>query len=164
MNHLRLKPSPAKNVALLQQLIDIGEFRRTDSEERGLFVHRLIERQVVAMHQDRCARVLMKLAQAAYVIDVRVRADDGSHDELMAAKKIQDAIDFVAGVHHQRFSRGRIADDRAIALQHPHRDGYVDQSVSGGIEGRPSVAHKQEYIIGDVGIRRTDCVVCAALC
>ncbi len=163
VNDLGLKPSPAKNVALLQQLIDIGKLRREDAEERGLHVHRLIQRQVVAVHEHRCARVLMKFAQTADVIDVRVRADDDFYGQLMTPEKIQNAIDFVAGVHYQRFARGGIADDRAIALQYPYRDGDMDQSVRGGIEGRPSVAHEVEYIIGDEGIRERRCMAYDAL-
>src|SRR6267143_66770 len=154
VNDLGLKRSPAKNVAFLQQLIDIGKLRRVDAEERRLHLHRLIERQVVAVHQHGCARVLMKFAQAADVIDVRVRADDGLYDELMTAEKVQDAIYFVAGVHHQRFVRHRIADDRTIALQHPYGDGDMDQSLSRGIENRSAVAHEGQYTIGEEGIRR----------
>src|SRR6266550_4376313 len=154
VNDLRLKRSPAKHIAFLQQLIDVGKLRRVDAEERRLHLHCLIERQVVAVHQHRSARVLMKFAQAADVIDVRVRADDGLYRELMTAEKVQDAIYFVAGVHHQRFARHRIADDRAIALQYPHGDGDMDQSFSRGIEDRSAVAHEGEYTIGDEGIRR----------
>src|ERR1700731_3344388 len=141
VNDLRLKRSPAKNVAFLQQLIDIGKLRGVDAEERRLHLHGLIERQVVAVHQHGSARVLMKFAQSADVIDVRVRADDGLDGELMTAEKVQDAIYFVAGVHHERFARHRIADDRAIALQHPHGDGDMDQSLRRGIEDRSAVAH-----------------------
>ena len=111
VNDLRLKRSPAQNVAFLQQLIDVGELRRVDAEERRLHLHRPIERQVVAVHQHGSARVSMKFAQAADVIDVRMRADDGLDGELMSAEKVQYAIYFVAGVHHQRFVRHRIADD-----------------------------------------------------
>src|SRR6266550_1475010 len=154
VNDLRLKRSPAQNIAFLQQLIDVGKLRRVDAEERRLHLHCLIERQVVSVHQHGSARVLMKFAQAADVIDVRVRAYDGLDGELVSAEKVQDAIYFVAGVHHQRFARHRIADDRAIALQYPHWDGDMDQSFSRGIEDRSAVAHEGEYTIGDEGIRR----------
>jgi hypothetical protein len=65
----------------------------------------------------------------------------------MSAEKVQDAIYFVAGVHHQRFVRHRIADDRAIALQHSYGDGDMDQSFSRGIEDRSAIAHEGEYTI-----------------
>src|ERR1700731_4440731 len=90
VNDLRLKRSPAKNVAFLQQLIDIGKLRGVDAEERRLHLHGLIERQVVAGHQHGSARVLMKFAQSADVIDVRVRADDGLEGELMTAEEGQE--------------------------------------------------------------------------
>src|SRR5882757_7452446 len=94
----------------------------------------------------------MELAQAPNVIDVCVRADDDFYNKLVAPDQVQDARDFVAGVDHQRFARVRIADDRAVALQHPYRNGDVDQSIGGGIESRSTVAHDQEYIIGVKGI------------
>jgi hypothetical protein len=102
----------------------------------------------------------MQLAQAADVIDVRVRANDDFYGELMAPEKIQDAIYFVPGVHHQRFARDGIANDRAIALQHPYGDGDVNQSVRGGIERRPTVAHKVEYSIGGEAIWGRRCIAC----
>ncbi len=105
----------------------------------------------------------MKFAQPADVIDVRMGADDGFHSELMTAEKVQDARDFVAGVHHQRFARHRVADDRAVALQHPYGDGDMDQSVRGGIESWPAVAHEVEYIIGEEGICGRRCTVSGAL-
>src|SRR5713226_8098576 len=111
VNHLGLKRSPAKNVSLFQQLINVGELRREYAEEGGLHVHRMIKRQVVAMHEHGRAGVLMQFAQAADVIDVRVRADDGLYGELMTAEKFQDASYFVARIHHQRFASGWIPDD-----------------------------------------------------
>jgi len=67
------------------------------AEECGLLVHRLIEREIVAVHQHGRACVLMELAQAANVIDVCVRADDDFYNELVASDQVQDARDFVAG-------------------------------------------------------------------
>src|SRR5260370_6937743 len=85
-------------------------------------------------------------------------ADNGLDGEVMAAEKVQDAIYFLAGVHHQRFARERIADDGTIALQHPHGDGDVNQSVMGGIEFSPTVAHARDYNIPDEGILGRRCM------
>src|SRR5258708_385299 len=164
VNDLGLKRSPAKNVTLLQQLIHVGKLRRVYAEEGGLHVHRLIEGQVVAVHEHGSARVLMKFAQAADVVDVRVRADDDFYDELMAPDQVQDARDFVAWVHHQRFARGGIADDGAVALQHPNGDSDVDQSVIGGIKDRSTVAHEGDYIIGDEAVCLTRSLPRSLLC
>src|SRR5258708_24815430 len=120
MNDLGFKRSPAKNVAFLQQLIHVGEFRREDAKESGLHIHGLIEWQVVAVHEYGSAGVLMKFAQAADVIDVRVGADNGLYGELMAAEKVQDAIYFIAGGPHQRLARHRIARAGTISLQDSH--------------------------------------------
>ena len=82
------------------------------------------------MHHHRRAGVLMQLAQTADVIDVRVGADDGLHRQLVTAEQLQNAADFVAGIDHQRLARDRIADDRAIALQHSYRNGDVNESLA----------------------------------
>ncbi len=111
-------------------------------------VHGLIQRQVIAVHQHRCARVLVKLAQPADVIDMSVRADDGFDRQFVPAKEVQDTRDLVAGIDDQRFARDWIADDGTVALQHPHGDGDVDQSFRGGIQSRQVIAHEQDYIIG----------------
>ena len=100
------------------------------------------------MHEHRRARVLVELAQTAHVIDMRVGADNGLYSELVTAEEVQNAIDFIAGINDQRFARDRIADDGAIALQHAHGDGDVDQPFGGGIQGGEAVAHVRDYSIG----------------
>jgi hypothetical protein len=91
-----------------------------------LHLHGLIEGQVVAMHEHGRAGVLMELAQAADVVNVRVSTDDGFDGEPVSANEIQNACDFVAGIDDQGFSRDGIADDGAIALENSHGDGDVN--------------------------------------
>src|SRR5438477_11218980 len=90
----------------------------------------------------------MKSAQAADMIDVRVRGDSSFHNQPVASDQVQDARDFVTRIDHQSFASGGIANDRAIAMQHPYRDGDVNQSVSNGTECASAVAHSRKYIIG----------------
>jgi folate-binding protein YgfZ len=142
----RLKPSPVQDVALFQQLIHIRDLGRRDTQERRLHIHRLIKRQVVPVHQHGRTRVLVKFAQTAHMIDVRVGADNGFHNQPMTPNQIQDARDFVSRVHHKRFARRRIANDRAVALQHSHWNGDVNQSVRCGVESSPTVTHVENYI------------------
>lgn len=94
------------------------------------------------MHQDGSARVLTKFAEAADVIDVSMGADDGFDREPMAAEEFEDAGDFVARIDHKRFAADGVADDRAIALQHSHRNGDVDEPLRNGVEGGHGVGHK----------------------
>ena len=78
------------------------------------------------MHEHGRAGVLMELAQAADVINVRVGADDSFHGEAVAPEKIQDARDFIAGIDDQSLPRVGITDDGTIALEHAHRDSDVN--------------------------------------
>jgi len=66
--------------------------------------------------------------QTTDVINVCVRADDCLDRQLVAPDQIHDAPDFVARIEHQRFARRRVADDRAIALQHANWQGKMDES------------------------------------
>jgi hypothetical protein len=137
-----LERAPTQRVALFQKLIHVRDFRRGDTEECCLHFHPLIEGKIVAMHKDGGTGVLAKFAKAADVIDVSVRADDGFDGESMAAEKFEDTGDFVAGIDHKRFSADWVSDDRAIALQHSHWNGDVDESLRNGVEGGHGVGHK----------------------
>src|SRR5260370_41015734 len=101
VDHLRLKSSPAKNVSLFQQLINVGELRREYAEESSLHVHRMIKRQAVAMHKHGRAGGLMKFAQAADAIDVGLGAVHGFYVELIAAEEDQSMACLVARIPHQ---------------------------------------------------------------
>jgi hypothetical protein len=88
------------------------------------------------------------------VVDVSVSADDGFDGQLVTAEQFEDARDLVARIDHQRFTGDGIADDRAIALQHPDRNGDVDESLRDSVEGgEHSVAHDLDYSIHSRGFR-----------
>jgi hypothetical protein len=93
------------------------------------------------VHQHGRTGILVELAQAADMIDVRVSTDNGFDGKLVAAKEVEDAMDFVAGIHYERFTRDGVADDRAIALQHAHRNRDVDQSILRGAERGQAITH-----------------------
>jgi len=69
----------------------------------------------------------VKLREAAHVVDVRMRADDGAQLQIMPAQNFQDAVHFITGIHYDCLFCGGIAEDRAVALQHADRDDFVDQ-------------------------------------
>lgn len=141
MDYAGLKRAPTKRVALFQELVNVGDFRRCNAEERGLHLHSLIQRKIVAMHEDGRAGVLMELAEAADVVDVSVRADDGFDGQPMTTEELEDARDFVARIDDQCFARDGIADDGAIALQHTDRNGDVDEPLRKGVESWNCVRH-----------------------
>jgi hypothetical protein len=130
VNHLRSKIAPLQRVAFAKELVNLSDWRRFDAQEARLHLHRLIERNVVAMHQNGSAGVIVELLQTADVVNVRVGADDGFYGELVAAEQIHDAVDFVAGVEDDGFTRDGIADDGAVALQDADRNGEMQQSLA----------------------------------
>jgi len=95
------------------------------------------------MHQNGSACVIVQFLDAADVIDVGVRANDGFDGEFVAAEQVHDAVNFVAGVEDQSFARDWIADDRAVALQHADGNGEVEQALAVFCGG--SVRHMWNY-------------------
>lgn len=125
--------APLEGVAIFQEVIDGGEFWRAHAEKRGLHFHGVVEREIVVVHHDRGASILMESGQAADVIDVGMGADNGFDGEFVATEKAEDAFDFVAGVDHDGFMSFGIADYGAVALQHADRDLDVDHVRIGGV-------------------------------
>ena len=124
---MRLQVAPLQLVTLPQKLVHFGEWRRFDSKKRGLHVHRLIERNVVAVHQNGSTGVIVQLFQSADVVDVRMRADNGLHLKFVPAEQIHDAMNFVARIEHESFASDWITDDRAITLKQADRHGKVQK-------------------------------------
>src|SRR5262249_40280085 len=85
----------------------------------------------------------MELAQPADVVDVRVRAYNGFHRETAPTDQVKNPRHFIARVDHQRLARKRIADDRAIALQHAQGNGDMNQTVMGRVQRRHAIPHSK---------------------
>src|SRR5271170_4871484 len=64
------------------------------------------------------------------MVNVRVGADNRTHRETVTLEPFEDALDLVARIDHQRLARLRIAQNRAVALQHADRKDLVNQFAS----------------------------------
>jgi len=130
MNDLRGEVAPPQGVTFAQELVNFGDRWRLDAEKAGLHLHSLIERNVVPVHQNWSAGIVVKSLQAADVVDVRVRADDSLYREFVAAEQVHDAVNFIAGIEDDSFARDGIADDRAVALQQADRNREVQEALA----------------------------------
>ena len=117
VNDASEKVAPLKNVAFLKKLVNFDEIGSAHPEEGSLHFHAAIEGEIVRVHHDGRAGVLIELGEATDMIDVRVRADDGFDLEFVAAKKAENALDFIARVDDDGFESARITDNRAVALE-----------------------------------------------
>ncbi len=154
VNDVGLEATPTESVAFLEELIDVDEFGRFDTEEIGLHFHAVIKGKIVAVHHDGRAGVLMELGEAANVIIVGVGADDDFDGELVAAEKAKDALDLIAGVDDDGFAGLGIADDQTIALEQAHGQLDVDHLRVGGVRKTQGVGcgvHWNKYSIEDLG-------------
>jgi uncharacterized membrane protein len=59
-----------------------------------------------------------------------VRDDNGGHRETVPGKRLQDLVDFVAGVDHHGLVRSFVAQNGAVALQHADGKRLVDHKAS----------------------------------
>src|SRR5262245_8274129 len=57
---------------------------------------------------------------------MRVRDHDRLHSQSMPFEHTRNAIDLVPRIDHDRLMRSVIAKDRAVALQNPYRQDFVD--------------------------------------
>jgi hypothetical protein len=148
------KIAPVQGVVFLQELMNVDEFRGGKAKISSLRFHAAVERQIITVHHDRGAGVLIQLRKATDVVDVRVCADNGFDGQFVPAQKTENAFDFVPRIDHDAFQRAWVADDGAIALQHADGDLEIDHLGVGGVRhfvyGRQE-AHKGKYIIGGLG-------------
>src|SRR5438552_16229317 len=145
MDDLGLQIAPLQLVPFSQKLVNFGERRRLDSEKSSLHVHRLIKRNVILMHQNGSASVVMQFLEATDVVDVGMGADDGLHLKFVAPEQIHDAMNFLARIEDHGFARDWISDDRAIALEQANRHGKVQEFLR-NLRGR-LFRHTPEYNI-----------------
>ena len=127
MNHARGIAAPTDAVAFLYEIFDARGFWRAHPQELRLHVQMPVQLQIRLVDQHGGFRRGMQQREASHVINVRVCAHNRPHVQLLLAQNLQDALDFVAGIHDDRITRLRIAQDRAIALQHPYRNNFVNQ-------------------------------------
>jgi len=134
--------------------VNLGNRRRLDTEKAGLDFHRLIKRNIVAVHQNGSAGVVMKLLEAARVVNMSVGADDGFNRKLVTAQQFHDAMDFVARVKDDGLVRDGIADDRAVALQQADGNREVQKrpaiarGIGGSIFCTESIRHAASIALG----------------
>jgi hypothetical protein len=154
VNDIGLEATPTEGVPFLEEMIDVDEFGGLDTKKIGLDVHGVIEREIVVVHHDGRAGVLMELGEAANVINVGVGTDDDFDGELVAAEKTEDALNLIAGVDDDGFAGFGIADDQTIALEHADRQLDVDHVRVGGVGETQCIrcgVHLEKYSIGDLG-------------
>jgi hypothetical protein len=133
--------APLKGIAIFEKLIDGGEFGRAETEKGRLDLQGVVEREIVVVHHDGSAGVLMELGKAADMIDVGVGADNCFDGEFVAAEEAEDALDFVTGVDDDGFMSFGIADDGTVALEEANGDLDVDHLRIGGVGGAEYFGH-----------------------
>jgi hypothetical protein len=121
------KAAPAELVAFFQKFVNFGRRRRAHAQPLRLQIKMAVQTHVRLMDKHRGARYLVQSGEAADVVNMRMRADDGVNLQFVLAQYLRNALDFIAGVHNDRLTGRGIAQDRAIALQHPDGDHFMDQ-------------------------------------
>src|SRR5690348_10630222 len=81
------------------------------------------------MHQHRGPGGLLEFLDAPHMIDVGVGGDDVLCTQVVPGEDCLYALNVIAGVDDHSLSRGFVAHNRAIALEHSNWDDFVDHSV-----------------------------------
>lgn len=133
VNDIGLEAAPTESVAFLEKMIDVDEFGSFHAEEIGLDLHGVIEREIIVVHHDGRASVLMELGKAADMINVGVGTDDDFDGEFVTAKKAEDALDLIARVDDNGFAGIGIPDDQTVTLEQADGQLDVDHLGIGGV-------------------------------
>jgi hypothetical protein len=115
-------------IASAYTLVDLNCTRRGHAHPSGLRIEHLEQGVVVLVKQDGRAGGGAKLHRAPYVVDVGMGDDDLLDLQVMLADKRENVFNVIAGVDDHRFARGFVADDRAVALQRPDGEDFVDHT------------------------------------
>src|SRR4029077_17117469 len=75
---------------------------------------------------------------AANMIDVSVRDDDLLHFQVVLSDDSDDLFDVIAGIDDHGFARCFIADDRAVAMQRPDREDFMNHQIEFSVLGSKS--------------------------
>jgi len=160
VEHLSAKISPAQGVSLTEILVHFRQLWRSNTEKRGLLFHGLIQWNVLAVHQHRGPCIFVHFTEAAYVIYVRMCADDRLYIEAVPAEQVHDPRYFVAGIEHQSFSSDGIGDDRAIALQDADRQAQVNKARHVSMRCRSDLMHEKSIASAEGPDRLRVATVC----
>ena len=106
-----------------------GDFGGLNAEPSGLHLHHGELGQVVLIQKNGCAGDALERDGSAHVVDVGVGDDDLLEGELVGGEAGEDFGDVFAGVDDDRFARGFVAEDGAVAAQHPDREGFKNHGA-----------------------------------
>src|SRR5579872_1908845 len=126
VNHRRFERSGFQRIGLRHALVDLYFARRRHAAPHRLHVEHFEQGVVVLIQKDWGAGGRTQLHRSAHVVDVSMRDHDLLDLEVMFGDNGNDIFDVIARIDHHRFARGVISDDRAVALQRPNRENFVD--------------------------------------
>lgn len=114
------------HVAVPDGNVDLGLLRDGAADPRGLRIEHIAQRDIVFVHIDGGAGSGAQPGRAADVVDMGMRNDDAAHLQSVPFQDGFDALDFVAGIDHEGAARLLVAQNRAVALQSPHGQNFVN--------------------------------------
>jgi hypothetical protein len=118
--------SDGDEFAVFEGVVGVGDDGSGDAEPAGLNVHHFDQGQVVLVIEDGGSGELFEAVGAGDVVDVGVGDDDLLDGEGVLGEEGEDAGDVVAGIYHDGFAGGFIAQDGAVALEGADGENFVD--------------------------------------
>src|SRR5215471_16194632 len=97
-----------QRVGFLDEILDGGNGRSRNAQPLSLPVEMLIKGQVGLVDQYGRVCGFVQGGEAADMVDVRMRADDGADIKRMLFERSQNGFDVVARIHNDGFARGGV--------------------------------------------------------
>ncbi len=136
MEHVELDGPQAEHVAILRAHVDIHAGGDGHSEPGRLHLDLSVAGQSGFVQVNRGAGGRLHLRRRSHVVEVGMREHDRLHAQPVMLHHAQDLLGLIAGIDDHALPRDLIAEDRAVARQHPQRQNLVDHRFivySGGV-------------------------------
>ena len=123
------KSGPSQRLALPEEIINLTDLWRRNAQPLRLRSKGTVRGKVGFVNQNGCFGGAAQRGERSHVIDVRVGAEDGAYMKSVALDHIQYPLRLLTRINDDCLARLRVAQNRAIALQHSNRNDFVNKAI-----------------------------------
>ena len=105
-------------VSILNEMVDDSAFGRRHSDPLRLHIQLFKEQEIGLVNGRRRAGAFLQLENCADMINMRVGADDLLQRQAVLVQSSKNFLGVVSRIDDDRFTRGFVAENRAVALKH----------------------------------------------
>jgi CheY-like chemotaxis protein len=110
-----------KRVARLVEVVDWRRLFDLQSKQHSVPDRVLVEEHIIAMEADRPIERTFCRSHAGDVVDVGVRQQDMGQRDVLAGRKLEQRVHFIAGIDQHAFARARTRHHESVLEERAHR-------------------------------------------